>query len=207
MPGTTVTLYTYNATTSQWAPTPVGGSGTRLVLTLASGTTLGADYYRLYIPNQVDAAGNDTRIYDIYGNQLDGEFLGDQTNTLDTAAFPDMPPVSTQFSGVYTYEDELSSGVYRTGMSGDGVAGGAFETSFVVVPSATTLTYTNGAGQTISETISNIVYARPDYVADPLLPSTYPNGSLAQALSCAGAGGRPERGVHSLPRPARHVQP
>ena len=37
VPGTTVTLYTYNATTKQWAPTPVGGSGTRLVLTLALG--------------------------------------------------------------------------------------------------------------------------------------------------------------------------
>ena len=32
-----------------------GGSGTRLVLTLRPGTTLPADYYRLYIPNQVDA--------------------------------------------------------------------------------------------------------------------------------------------------------
>ena len=129
VPGTTVTLYSYNATTQQWSQTPTGGSGTRMVLSLASGSKLAADYYRLYIPNQVNTTSTgtkiDSRIYDIYGNQLDGEFLGDATSTLDNSAtgFPAQPPVSTQFSGIFNYEDELSTGVYRQGMSGDGVAG------------------------------------------------------------------------------------
>ena len=47
-------------------------------------------------------------------------------------------------------------------LSGDGVAGGAFMTGFTVVP--------NG----------NVIYARPDYVENPLNPATYANGSLAQ---------------------------
>ena len=41
VPGTTVTLYSYNATTQQWSQTPTGGSGTRLVLSLASGSNAG----------------------------------------------------------------------------------------------------------------------------------------------------------------------
>src|SRR5262249_37748674 len=53
-------------------------------------------------------------------------------------------------------------GKYRQGMSGDSVAGGAFMTGFVVVPSG------------------NVVYARPDYVEDPLQPSTAPDGTLAK---------------------------
>ena len=32
------------------------------------------------MPNQVEPPGHDTRIFDIYGNQLDGEFLGNQTS-------------------------------------------------------------------------------------------------------------------------------
>ena len=187
VPGTTVTLYTYNTTTQQWSPTLPGGNGTRLVLSLPSGTTLSADYYRLYIPNQVDTTGNDTRIYDIYGNQIDGEFLGDPTATLATTEFPDQPPISTQFYGIYNYEDLLSSGAYRPGMSGDGVAGGAFESSFVVVPPATTLTEADGT----IETISNIVYARPDYVENPFLSSTSANGSLAQPYPALGPEGDP----------------
>ncbi len=177
------------------APTPAGGSGSQLVLTLAPGTTLAADYYRLYIPNQVDTTGDDTRIYDIYGNQLDGEFLGDQTSSLDLTDFPDQPPVSTQFTGIYTYEDQLSSGVYRQGISGDGVAGGAFETSFVVVPPATTLTEANGT----VETISNIVYARPDYVEDPLLASTAPDGSLAKPYPALAPEGDPNAQSQQYP--------
>ena len=179
VPGTTVTLYTFNPTTQQWAPTPAGGSGTRLVLSLAAGTSLSADYYQLYIPNQIDTTGNDTRIFDIYNNQLDGEFLGNPTASLDLTDFPGQPPVSTQFSGIFNYADLLSTGGSRQGMSGDSVSGGAFMTSFVVVPPATTLTEADGT----VETISNIVYARPDYVEDPLLPSTAPDGSLAKPYS------------------------
>ena len=137
------------------------------------------------MPNQIDAAGNDTRIYDIYGNQLDGEFLGDATSTLATTEFPNQPPVSSQFPGIFNYEDQLSSGVYRQGMSGDGVAGGAFMTSFVVVPPATAL------GPPDARCISNIVYARPDYVEDPLLPSTAPDGSLAKPYSALAPEGDP----------------
>ena len=77
----TVTLYNYNPIDR--APRPgrrPGGSGNRLVLQLAPGTTLPADDYRVYMPNQVEPDGNDTRIFDIYGNQLDGEFLGNQTS-------------------------------------------------------------------------------------------------------------------------------
>jgi len=160
-----------------------------MVLSLASGSKLAADYYRLYIPNQVNTTSTgtkiDSRIYDIYGNQLDGEFLGDATSTLDNSAtgFPAQPPVSTQFSGIFNYEDELSTGVYRQGMSGDGIAGGAFMTSFVVVPPATL----SASG----EVLSNIVYARPDYVEDPLLPSTAPDGSLAKPYSTLAPEGDP----------------
>ena len=32
------------------------------------------------MPNQVEPGGIDTRIFDIYGNQLDGENLGNQTS-------------------------------------------------------------------------------------------------------------------------------
>ena len=169
-------LYNWNPATQTSTPiTSPGESGNRLVLTYTGGT-LPADYYRLYMPNAMEPGSINTVVTDIYGNQLDGEFLGDQTNTLDTVDFPSQPPVSNQFTGVYNYEDQLSSGAYRAGMSGDGVLGGAFETSFVVVPPATTLTEANGT----VETISNIVYARPDYVENPLLPTTAPDGSLAK---------------------------
>ena len=157
VPGTAVTLYNYNITTGVSTAVTAGGSGNRLVLTLAAGTTLPADYYRIYIPNQVDSAGNDTRIFDIYGNQLDGEFLGNQTSQ-NSPDFPNVPPTVT----IPEYEDLQSDGTYRVNdMSGDGVAGGAFMTGFAVVP------------------YGNIVYARPDYVENPLIPNTLSNGSLA----------------------------
>ncbi len=73
---TTVTLYSYNGTT--WVPTAPGGSGTRLVLTVA--TTLTADDYQVYIPNQIQPGNINTEIFDIYGNQLDGENVGTQTS-------------------------------------------------------------------------------------------------------------------------------
>jgi len=105
----------------------------RLVLEIPS--TLAADHYRLYMPN---TDGNS--IFDIYGNKLDGEFLGTPSET-------------------GSYETLLPNGQYRVGMTGDGVGGGAFVTGFVVVP--------NG----------NVVFAKPDYIEDPLSPSTMPDGS------------------------------
>ena len=69
------------------------------MLQLNSGFTLPADNYRVYMPNQVDhtTTGSvvDTRVFDIYGNQLDGEFLGNQTTAADTSTpnVPDPAPV------------------------------------------------------------------------------------------------------------------
>lgn len=143
----TVTLYSYNSATQTWSPvTQPGGNGTRLVLTLNNGDTLPADHYRLYMPNQVEPGNIDTRIFDIFGNQFDGEFLGNPTA-----------------SG--GYEDLLPTGQYRSGLSGDAVAGGAFMTGFAVVPAG------------------NIIYTRPDYQEDPLVASTAPDGSLAKPYS------------------------
>lgn len=117
-------------------------SPTRLVLELAPGTQLAPDKYRIYMPNTGAAA-----IRDVFGNLLDGEFLGNQTAT-------------------GTYETLLPDGQYRgNDLSGDGVPGGAFTTGFVVVP--------NG----------NVIFARPDYVEDPLNSSTYSDGSLARPYS------------------------
>lgn len=99
------------------------GYNQRLILTGAldvagnpSLLSLAPDYYRLYIPNNINpTTGVDARIFDIYGNQMDGEFLGDQTAN-------------------GTYEDLLPTGQYRPGISGDGVAGGSFATAYEVVP-------------------------------------------------------------------------
>ena len=169
VPNTTVTLYNYNLATGTSTQVAPGGSGNRLVLSIAPGTTLAADDYRIYMPNQVDAAGNDTRIFDIYGNQLDGEFLGNQTAQA-SPDFPDTPPGVT----IPEYEDEQSNGTFRMNdVSGDGVAGGAFMTGFTVVP------------------YGNIVYARPDYVENPLLPSTLSTGSLANPYPVLAPEGNP----------------
>lgn len=113
----------------------------RAVIKLTGGT-LAADHYRLYVPNSGAATG----LFDIYGNQFDGEFLG----------------TPTALGG---YEDLLPNGQYRNGLTGDGVGGGAFVTSFVVVP--------NG----------NVIYARPDATENPLDPSTAPDGSFAKPYS------------------------
>ena len=58
-------------------------------------------------------------------------------------------------------------------------------TGFVVVPPA--FQFTDSA----DHTYGNIVYARPDYVEDPLLPSTAPDGSLAQPYSALAPEGDP----------------
>ena len=155
---------------ADWVTADAAHPGTRLLMSLTPGTTLPADYYRLYLPNQLEPGNIDTRIFDIYGNQLDGEFLGNPTAN-------------------GSYQDLLNTGVIRNGMSGDGVAGGAFMTGFVVVPAG------------------NIIYARPDYVEDPLLPSTAPDGSLAKPYSTLAPEGDPEhRAGQPDPRPQRRPE-
>ncbi|MHB1559808.1 MAG: S8 family serine peptidase, partial [Isosphaeraceae bacterium] len=157
VPGTTVTLYNYNTATGTSTAVQSGGSGNRLVLTIQAGTTLPADVYRLYMPNQVEPNGTDTRIFDIYGHQLDGQFLGTPTSQQS----PDFPGATVTLP---EYQDQMSNGTIRMNdMSGTGNAGGAFMTGFTVVP------------------YGNVVYARPGFVENPLLPNGagLSNGSLA----------------------------
>ena len=111
----------------------------RLQVDIKPGTTLPADYYRIVVPN-TNLNGQDLRISDLYGNQVDGEFLGNPTAN-------------------GSYLDLLPNGQNRSGLSGDGVAGGSFETAFLVAA--------NG----------NVIFARSDYSEDPYLPSTYADGS------------------------------
>ncbi len=163
VPNYTVTLYNYNPVTQTSSVVVPGGSGNRLVLQLAPGNTLSADDYRVYLPNQVDSNGDDTRIFDIYHNQLDGENLGNQTST-SSQDFPSLP----------NYEDLQSDGTNRQNdMSGDGVAGGAFMAGFTVV------------------NYGNVVYARPGYVENPLIPSTLSNGSMARPYPTLAPEGNP----------------
>jgi large repetitive protein len=124
-----------------------------LELTLAAGTSLPPDYYRLFLPNTIgqfsltSSATEDLRLFDIFGNQVDGEFLGNPTGNQSGEPTPD------------GFVDLLPTGQLRPGLSGDGQPGGAFETGYTVVP--------NG----------NIIFARPDYIDNPFLPSTTPDGS------------------------------
>ena len=121
------------------------GFDNRLLIQLPDGFTLPADYYRLYLPNSATSP-----ITDIFGNVLDGEFDGYQNAT-------------------GKYVDQLQNGTVRGAgnfelpdLSGDGNAGGAFMTGFVVVP--------NG----------NIIYAQADAIYNPQIPSQTPDGSLAR---------------------------
>ena len=174
--GTTVALYEYNSVTGTSTAVAPGGSGNQLVLTLPAGTTLAADDYRVYIPNQsaVTSPQSGTGIFDIYGNQLDGENLGNQTSQSSTEFNNPNAPVT-----IPQYEDQQSTiqangTTYRTNdMSGDGVAGGAFTAGFVVV------------------NYGNVVYARPDYVENPLVPSTFSNGTPANPYPVLAAEGDP----------------
>jgi hypothetical protein len=120
------------------------GFNNRLLIQLPPGLTLPADYYRVYLANT-----GASPITDVYGNQLDGEFLGYQN------AFG-------------KYVDNLQTGQVRGNgptelpdLSGDGTPGGAFMTGFVVVP--------NG----------NIIFARADALFNPQIPGEIPNGSAA----------------------------
>ncbi len=177
----TVSLYNYNVSTQTWSlVTTPGQSGTRLVLQLNPGSTLTADDYRVYVPNQVNTVGAntvDTRIYDVYGNQLDGENLGNQTSQTSTDFNNPNAPVT-----IPNYQDLQTSGVYRqSDMSGDGVAGGAFVAGFTVVP------------------YGNVIYARPDYVENPLVPSTLSNGTLANPYPVLAPEGNPNSSLAANP--------
>ncbi len=134
-----VTVSVADASTGALQGQPGFKNATRLILNLPA--NLPADQYRVYIPNSV-RQGN--AIFDVYGNQLDLEFLG-TPNATNTG-----------------YQDLMPNGSYRQGLTGDGVAGGAFMTGFTIAP--------NG----------NVIYARPGYQPDPNIPSTYPDGSLAR---------------------------
>jgi hypothetical protein len=90
------------------------GFKNRLQIDLPAGTSLSADNYRLFLPNAV-VGGQDLRIFDIFGNHIDGEFLGNPTAT----------------GG---WETLLPTGATRAGISGDLVAGGSLVTAFTVVP-------------------------------------------------------------------------
>jgi hypothetical protein len=167
----TVSLYSFNplTQTSTLVNQP-GQSGNRLVVQLNQGVTLSADDWRVYLPNQMEPGGIDTRIFDIYGHQLDGENLGNQTAQSST----DFPNAQLGLTPLPQYEDLHSSGVYRQDdMSGDGVPGGAFMAGFTVVNHG------------------NVVYARPDYVENPLLHSTEPDGSLAKPYPVLAPEGNP----------------
>ena len=82
-------------------PGDPGFSGTELVLQLAAGTTLAPDDYQLYIPNTGTNA-----IFDIFGNQLDGEFLGNLAPTGNNYV------ANTSFNG-YTSSPVTATGNYQ----------------------------------------------------------------------------------------------
>jgi hypothetical protein len=81
--------------------------------------TLPADKYRLFIPNSI-VGSQDLRIFDQFGNHVDGEFLGNPTA-----------------SG--GWETLLPTGQHRSGISGDLVEGGSLVTGFTVVPTGNVL--------------------------------------------------------------------
>src|SRR4051794_32369372 len=88
---------------------------------------LAPDHYRIYLPNAAPTFfnPNSATITDASGNVLDGEMLGNPT-------------------AAGGFEDLLPDGTYRAGLSGDGLAGGAFTTGFSVVAQG------------------HVIYARPD---------------------------------------------
>uniref|UniRef100_UPI00301CE5A3 right-handed parallel beta-helix repeat-containing protein n=1 Tax=Paludisphaera sp. TaxID=2017432 RepID=UPI00301CE5A3 len=182
--GTTATLYYQDPASGVWRPAGPGTpQGTRLVLT---SPTLAStpDYYRVYIANADDSGtgGDDRTIRDVFGNQLDGEFLGNPTSTVSSQFRGFSTNPARIFPGdrnIYNYETLLTTG-YATPapvsrMTGDGVAGGAYMMGFVVAAT------------------SHILYARPDYVEDPFDPSTAPDGSLAKPYSTLAPEGDPAR--------------
>lgn len=140
------------------------GYQNRLVVTIPAGTSLPADYYRFYMPNTGASA-----IVDLFGNTLDGEFLGDLKAD---GSFETLQPTGDYRTGkTVDLRNPMTSATFDaallldSGLTGDSVPGGAFETGFTIVP--------NG----------NVIYARPDYVDDPFLTGDDPDGSLAKPFA------------------------
>lgn len=168
VPGTSVVL----VNSVEGAQFGQPGYRNRLKLRIAPGTTLPADFYRLYLPN----TGN-LIIKDVFGNQLDGEFLGNPTargSGLQTAsgfltapvAYQTFMPNGLTRQGLAV--DAVTKQPFLSGLSGDGLAGGAFMTSFIVTPAQSMVQ---------GQLTGNVIYARPDYIDNPILTTDDPDGS------------------------------
>ena len=156
VPGTVVTLTSIPLANGTMPTAGQPGFHQRLVLTLPAGTVLAPDYYRLYIPNNINPTTSvDTRIFDQFGNQVDGEFLGDQTAN-------------------GTFEDLLPTGQYRPGLSGDGVAGGSFATGYVVVANGNVI-FANPSYQYDPFNNSTLPNGSPSRPYPVLAPEAIPN--------------------------------
>lgn len=189
VPGTAAALFYQDPATGNWAMADAAHPyGTRIVMVSTAGLST-PDYYRLYMPNfdATGTGGTDRQIVDIFGNQLDGEFLGNPTSTVSSQFNGFSTNPANVFPGdrnIYNYETLLTSGYAvpapASRMTGDGVAGGAYMMGFVVA------------------TTTNILYARPDYVEDPFDPNTAPDGSLAKPYPTIAPEGDPNRTVNGV---------
>lgn len=128
------------------------GYRNRLVIQIPAGSQLQADNYRIIMPNN-----GSTAIKDVFGLQLDGEFLGNPVGT--TSGTTNNIVDGKYDNALDTYETLMPTGQYRKGLSGDGTAGSAFVTGFTVVE--------NG----------NILFTRADYNDDPFIPTDNPDGT------------------------------
>ena len=112
----------------------------------------------LSLPAGTTLAADHYRLYIPNAVRSDGTDLRitDQfQNQLDGEFLGNLTP-----NGDGTYENLLPTGQIRPNdLTGDGVPGGAFETGYTVVP--------NG----------NVIFARPDYLENPNVSSTQPDGS------------------------------
>ncbi len=182
VPGTTVTL----ENSILGAQPGQAGYKNRLVVTLPTGTSLAPDHYRLYIPNMVKPDGTDLRIYDIYGNQVDGEFLGTQASD-------------------GTYQDLMPNGSLRAGMSGDGTAGGSFEYGFLVVPSGNVIyakpDYVDDPFLTADDANGTLAHPYP-VLAPQALPNATNGGDLNSAVNF-GTGFNPNADIAGIGQFAR----
>ncbi len=128
------------------------GYDNELVINFPTGFVWPSDHFRIEMPN---TGANE--IIDQFGNQLDGEFLGNLTGPNQVVQIGSAPEPGS------VYETLLPNGTNRQNdMSGNGIAGGAFVAWFQVVPQG------------------NVIYARPDYNYNPFGGPDYPNGSVAQ---------------------------
>ena len=171
----TVTLYNYNPVTQ--VPRPRSSAG-RLRQSAGPaarpGITLPADDYRVYMPNQLEPTGRHAD-HGHLRQPARRRFLGNQTSQ----ASPDFPSIPSRCPSTRTCSP--TAPIRMDDMSGDGVAGGAFMTGFTVVP------------------YGNVVYARPDYVENPLVPSTLSNGSLAEPYPVLAPEGDPNTRADANP--------